>query len=213
MIDLTQVLFEQRGQPRGDEHSAHIADLYNCDRATWYRRNGYSPEPFTPEKLAQFAIGHGYEMEVGATLIDAGYNVRTGVEVEYLDMIGHPDIVIGDELLIECKTTEAVNPKDSVSLHHAVQAAAYALALGIEDCAVLVKHARSHVEAVYAFKAEGYRELIEQRAAEVATRTKPGAPIPPAVPNPIAKWGCSYCSFRMCSSNPDFDKALEEIGF
>jgi len=62
---------------------------------------------------------------------------------------------------------------------------------------------------VYSFKAEGYRELIEQRAAEVATRTKPGAPIPPAVPNPISPWLCRYCDFRMCPTNPKHEQQVD----
>lgn len=209
MIDLTQVLFEQRSKPRGDEEKPHIADLYGCDRATWYRRNGYAPEPFAPEKLAQFAIGLGYEKDVADTLTEAGYDVQTGFEVEYLGLTGHPDIVIPEQLLIEVKTTDLQKPKDSVSPHYAVQAAAYALALGIPDAVVLVKHARSHIETTYYIKPEGYRELIEERAHEIHENTTPGAVMPPPVPNALSPWGCDYCSYRMCPSNPKFDPQAE----
>ena len=156
MIDLTRVLYEQRSIQRDDEEKPHISDLYGCDRATWYRRNGYKPEPFTAEKLAQFAIGLGYEMEVGDTLAAAGYTVTIGDTVEYLGLTGHPDIVVWDnekpetrKLLIEVKTTDLQKPKDTVSPHYAVQAAAYALALNIPDAVVLVKHAQdAHRDAV-----------------------------------------------------------------
>jgi CRISPR/Cas system-associated exonuclease Cas4 (RecB family) len=210
MMDLTQILFEQRSIQRDDENEAHISDLCGCDRATWHRRNGHVPEPFTAEKLAQFAIGLGYEREVGDTLREAGLDVKTGMTVDYLGLTGHPDIVIDDKLLVETKTTDLQNPKDSVSLHYAVQAAAYALALSIEDAVVLVKHAKTHIEAQYFLKAEGYREMIEERAREIHETTGAGMPPPPAVPNPISPWGCRYCDYRMCPSNP---KHAEEIRF
>jgi hypothetical protein len=114
--------------------------------------------------------------------------------------------------LVECKTTEAMKPKDSVSIHHAVQASAYALALGIEQAVVLVKHAKSHIETQYYIKPESYRAMIEARAKIVSENTKPGAVMPQAVPNPLAPWGCSYCDYRMCKSNPQFD-AQKEVEF
>lgn len=203
-FDLTAILFEQRRKPRGDELEAHAADLYGCDRATWYRRRGLKPLPFTQTKLAQFAIGHGYEAEVRETLTEAGMPLLPdGIPILYLGLTGHPDIVpLSDAPLIEVKTTELVTPKAEVSPHYAVQAAFYALALSIKRAVVLVKHARSHIEKTYPVHPEDYRALIERRAAEVLARTAPTAPEPPAQPNDLAPWGCKYCEWAICERNP-----------
>jgi hypothetical protein len=50
-------------ESRGDEAEAHIADLYGCDRATWYRRNGYPVAVIDQTTQAKFAIGLAYENE------------------------------------------------------------------------------------------------------------------------------------------------------
>jgi CRISPR/Cas system-associated exonuclease Cas4 (RecB family) len=213
MLDLTTALYHARSRSRGDEAGAHIADLYACLRQTWYRRNGYPGEIFTREKLAQFAIGLGYERAVADSLAECGLVVRQNVEVEYLGLIGHPDIIAAEvtpegrtkwEVLIEVKTTELRTPKPEVSPHYAIQAAAYALALGIPKAIVLVKHAGSHVETEYHIDPEGYRRIIEKRAAEVVAQTAKGAPIPPADPGELAAWGCKYCSYVQCPSNPKY---------
>ena len=218
---LTDALFAARSRPRGDEADAHVADLYACDRATWYRRNGYAPEPFTREKLAQFAIGHGYEREVASSLREAGYMVEQNGEVTICGLTGHPDIVLyavsadGEPLnftvdeVVEVKTTEAGTPKPEVSAHHAIQVAAYALARGASKARVLVKHARSHVEAEYVVNPEDWRERIVARADEIHARTAKGAPMPPAEPGDLAPWGCKYCDFRMCERNPNHIAFLE----
>ncbi len=214
-FDLTALLFEQRSVPRGDEAQAHIADLYGCDRATWYRRNGYAPEPFSPEKLAQFALGHAYEENVAKTLREAGLRVEEGACVELHGLTGHPDLVVsgidtvtGDTIeptLVECKTTQKRQPSPEASKHYAVQAAAYALALGLSKAKVLVFHfVGSFAEAEYDVDPEAWRATIARRATEIHDRTAPGEQIPPAVPDPLAPWGCQYCDFRMCEKNPKF---------
>jgi hypothetical protein len=100
-------------------------------------------------------------------------------------------------------------------VHHAVQASAYALALGIPRAIVLVKHAgakggRGHLETTYEVNPEGYRALIEERALEILEDTVPGAPIPPADPGELAPWGCSYCDWQMCSRNPKYTAPITE---
>jgi len=218
VIDLIETLYRQRSVPRGDELDAHCADLWSCLRATWYRRQGLQPAPFSREKLAQFAIGHGYEQEVAGTLQDAGIDAEQGLRVSFLGLTGHPDIVIyaGDtssDTVIEVKTTELVSPKDDVSPHYAIQAAFYALALNIPRAVVLVKHAKSHAEVVYSVDPEDYRDLIERRAAEVIEATAPGAPMPPMEPGELAPWGCRYCSWVRCARNPKWDGTREQEAF
>ncbi len=215
MIDLIETLYRQRSVPRGDELDAHCADLWACPRATWYRRQGHKPAPFEREKLAQFAIGHGYESEVLATLQDAGIDAEGGLTVAHLGLTGHPDIVIyaGSDAhmdtVIEVKTTELVTPKDEVSPHYAIQAAFYALALRAPRAVVLVKHAKSHAEVTYPVDPEDYRDLIERRAAEVLSQTHPDAPMPPMEPGELAPWGCRYCDWRRCARNPKWDGTHE----
>lgn len=214
-FDLTEVLFRQRSKPRGDELDAHAADLYGCDRATWYRRKGLKPLPFTREKLAQFAMGLGYEYAVANDLIHAlGFGrVLQDEQVDFLGLTGHPDLILfptaesnEPDLVIEVKTTELQTPKAEVSPHYAVQAAFYALALKAPRAVVLVKHARSHAETTYEINPEGYRALIEKRAAEVLARTEPTKPEPRAEPGELAPWGCKYCNWTMCERNPDHGK-------
>ncbi len=202
---LLDVLFKQRSKPRGDEHLTHCVDLYGCDRATWYRRKGLRPFPFTKDKLAQFAIGHGYEAAVRETLFDAGLDLEPdGLEVAYRGLAGHPDIVVKGKVVIEVKTTELRTPKPEVSPHYAIQAAFYALALNVRRAIVLVKHAGSHAETTYEVDPEDWREAIEDRAMEIIQLTDPSAPLPPAEPGELAPWGCRYCDYRQCERNPNF---------
>ncbi len=211
MENIVDALFAQRSKPRGDEADPHIADIYGCDRATFYRRNGYTPEPINQETHAKFAIGLGYEAAVVQTLRDAGHNVDTGMTVDLLGLTGHPDGLIDYTTLLEVKTTEARKPKDEVSPHYAIQAAAYAMALGVDDCVVLVKHAGTHTETEYHFKAAPYASTIVRRAKEIIERTGPGAEIPAAEPSELAPWGCQYCAWRMCERNPKYDGSSEAL--
>lgn len=225
MMDLTAVLFAQRSIPRPDQALTHVADLTSCLRATAYRRRGMQPEPFTARDLAKFAIGHGYEAEVAATLAAAGHEPQTGMEVTGFGLdVGHPDIVLPD-LLIECKTTDgganypksdrerAGQPKE-VSVHHAIQAATYALMLGLPKAVVLVKHAgigdRGHEEVQHVVEPEAYREQIEALAREVVALTGPEMPLPPAEPKPrevVPYDECGYCRWRMCERNPNREES------
>lgn len=223
MIDLTDILFAQRSVPRGDELLPHVADLTSCLRATAYRRRGYKPEPFTKTKLAQFAIGRGYEYEVERTLTEAGHVVQADLEVEYLGLVGHPDLFVDGEMLIETKTTDggALYPKShklagqqkEVSVHHAIQASAYALALKAEFAVVLVKYAYGHEEVAHPVNPDEYRDQIEMLAREVIALTGPEMPLPPAEPKPrevVPYDQCSYCDWRACVRNPNHDPDLIE---
>jgi len=223
---LLCTLFEQRSIPRGDELFTHGSDLTTCLRAVAYRRRGVKPEPYSPRELAKFAIGHGYEKEVAQTLRDAGHKVihdpkNFVVSAFGIDII-HPDIFVDDAFLVECKTTDgganypksdrerAGQPKE-VSVHHAIQVALGALALGIQRATVLVKHAgigdRGHEEVVHDVDPEKYRAQIVSLAADVVALTGPDKPLPPAEPKPanVVEYDeCSYCRWRMCERNPRF---------
>jgi hypothetical protein len=227
MIDLTSVLFTQRSLPRGDELLAHVSDLYGCDRATWYRRHSELPAPHTPEKQALFAQGHAYEARVAHDLIKAGVNVRMGVEVEVLGLVGHTDIVLDDErAVVDTKLTRLRKPKDFISPHYAVQIAAYAMGLGFERGSALVYHQGSDLEVQYdihiddfAHDTDGkvfgpmsrwygatWRSIVEDRAKDVLTKTSPlrlGKPAPE--PGEISPWLCQYCDWTQCERNPKHD--------
>jgi hypothetical protein len=209
-INLTDVLFQQRAKPRGDEAEGHINDLWDCNRKIWYRRNGAKKPPFTRQKLAQFALGRAYEMEVGATLADAGHHIEINKAVTHLGLVGHPDVI--DHTLpaiIETKTTDKITPSDTVSTHHAIQASGYAHALGIRRAIVLVKYAGawkgkfSHEEVAYEVNTRGYQAVIERRAAEILMLTGPGMPMPEPGPFDLADFDlCRYCDYAQCPSNP-----------
>ena len=233
MIDSTNVgeallatLFEERAKPRGDELLSHFADLTGCLRAVSYRRRGMTPEPFTANDLAKFALGHGYEYSTAKTLREAGHDVQEGVEVSAFGLdVGHPDLIVDGELLWEGKTTiaganypksdkqRAGQPRE-VSVHHAIQAAAYALALGAPRAVVGVMHYGFEcVEATHEVNPEDYREIIEERARAVVALTGPEMPIPPAEPPPssVVEYDvCSYCRWKICEKNPKHTPGFEE---
>ncbi len=75
-LNLRAILTAERARPRGDELQAHVSDLYACDRATWYRRQGMEHAPFSPEKLALFDQGHAYEQQVRTRLVQAHVALR-----------------------------------------------------------------------------------------------------------------------------------------
>lgn len=207
LIDLTAVLFAQRSKPRGDELLTHFSDVWTCLRAVYMRRNGYEPRPYTADELAKFQVGHDFEHGVARTLREAGHKVVEGLDVAAFGLdSGHPDLIVDDELALETKTTDARKPKDTVSKHHAVQVSMAALALKLPRAAVLVKHAGSHIETAYPVEPEGYRALIEERAAQVVAQTAPGQPMPPAVPSDIPPYDeCQYCRFSACERNPHYN--------
>ena len=227
---LLHTLFEQRSLPRGDELLTHVADNTTCLRAVAYRRRGMKPEPYTAKDLAKFALGYAFEQNTAKTLREAGHEVQEGLEVSGFGLdIGHPDLVVDGKLLVETKTTSASatepqkiagkpNPRAGlpreVSSHHALQAAAYALALGLDRAVVMVAHYGYEVEeSSHVIRPEDYREQIEMLAREVVALTGPEMPLPPAEPKPrdvVPYDECSYCRMRMCSRNPKHDPALLE---
>lgn len=222
---LVQTLFEQRAKPRGDEALTHVADLTTCLRAVAYRRRGVRPDALTQAELAKFAIGLGYEGEVAQTLTDAGHIVEENLEVQPFGLdVGHPDLFVDGQLLIECKTTSggANYPKSDkeragqprgVSTHHAIQASAYAIGLGATKAVVLVNHIGfAHEEVAHDVNPEQYRDQIEMLAREVIALTGPEMPLPAAEPKPleiVPYDECGYCRYRMCARNPKYDPALE----
>lgn len=227
---LLQTLFEQRAKPRGDELLTHVADLTTCLRAVAYRRRGFTPLPFEPRDLAKFAIGHGYESEVAQTLTEAGHVVAENLETSGFGLdVGHPDLLVDGQLLIECKTTDggANYPKSDreragqskeVSAHHAIQAAAYALMLEAPRAVVLVKHAgigdRGHEEVAHEIEPHAHLEQIQMLAREVVALTGPEMPLPPAEPKPrhiVPYDECQYCRWAQCSRNPKHDPSAEEM--
>jgi hypothetical protein len=212
MIDLTETLFQQRSKGRGDGSETHFGDLYQCHRAVAYRRRGEKPEPNSRETLAKFAIGHAYEAQVAKTLREAGHKVEHDPEnfvVHGFGIdVGHPDLFVDDELVLEIKTSGARKPKDEVQPHHAVQVAASALAIaemrGLPplQAAVLVHHA-SNIETVYPVDPEAYRDPINQLARAVIDLTAPDAALPPPEPPGWLPYTpCDgYCEWVQCSRN------------
>ncbi len=227
--EILRTLCTERAKPRGDEALTHVSDLTTCLRAVAYRRRGVVPEPYDAATLAKFAIGHAYEQNVAKTLREAGHAVDEGVEVSAFGLnVGHPDLIVDGEVLVETKTTDggayypksdkerAGEPKE-VSAHHAIQASAYALALGIRRAVVLVKHAGfAHDEIAHDVDPERYRAKIESLAADVVALTDPASPLPPAEPKPrdvVPYDECAYCRFRVCERNPAYDPAANEVEF
>lgn len=223
---LLQTLFEVRSRPRGDELLTHVADLTDCLRAVSYRRRGMTPEPYTANAQAKFALGHAYEQHVAKTLREAGHEVQEGAEISDFGLdIGHPDIIVDRALLVETKTTiaganypksdkqRAGQPRE-VSVHHAIQASAYALALELPRAVVAVMHYGFEcVEAAHEVNPEDYREIIESRAREVVALTGPEMPIPPAEPpgSDVVEYDvCSYCRYRICERNPKHVAGFED---
>jgi hypothetical protein len=236
MIDLTEALYIQRSKPRGDELLPHVSDLWGCDRATWYRRQDMRPTPFSPETLARFAIGRGYEMTVAQDLKDGGYGISTDVDMTVCGLLGHADIVISmpnrehrPTGVVEVKTTSLRNPKPYVAPQYAIQVAAYAIGLGLDEGAVFVYHKGSDQERQYRVVVDGlatdpdgagfgaksqwagytWRQIIEERAQEVLATTGPDAETPPANPGELSPWGCRYCDWHQCERNPRYDPAGE----
>lgn len=227
MIDITEALFAQRSIPRGDEALTHVGDLTTCLRAVAYRRRGVIPEPYSATEQAKFALGLAYEQNTARTLREAGHEIQEGVECAAFGLdIGHPDLIQNRELLIETKTTSggAKYPKGDnaragqlkeVSAHHAIQAAAYALALGLPRATVLVMHyGYECIEVAHEIRPEDYRDQIEALAAEVVALTGPEMPLPPAEPPPldvVPYDSCGYCRFSQCERNPRHDFEAQEI--
>lgn len=215
---LIQTLFEQRSKPRGDELLTHVSDLTTCLRAVAYRRRGLTPAPLTPQELAKFAIGHAYEHSVADTLRDAGHEIQEKIEVPAFGLdVGHPDIVIDREILLETKTTDAFTPKPAVSPNHAIQASAYAMALDLPCAVVLVKCAggvnRGHSETTYDVDPEDYRDQIAMLAREVIALTGPEMPLPAARPklrDVVPYDECGYCRWHQCPANPNHMPGFED---
>jgi hypothetical protein len=227
MIPLTDILTAARSVPRGDELLAHVSDLYGCDRASWLRRNGFSRKPFSREKLALFAQGLAYEAQVVRDLRAYGLSIRSGVEVtlhaadDDSIVVGHTDIIVDDIVVVDTKLTRLRAPKEHVSPHHAIQVAAYAVALGLQHGIILVYHQGSDIERQYdvdvdalALDEDGYpmrgrwagltyREIVYLRVDDVVARTASNAPLPPAEPGDLSPWGCKYCDWTQCARNPN----------
>ncbi len=215
----------RREDKREDEHLAHVADLYGCDRATWYRRRGFEKPELSDAKFRKFDLGHAYEHQVAARLIEAGHRVETGVEVavwidaggtlqgcrrEYVDehafgpeggeyVVGHTDIIV-DDVPIDTKTTDKRKVDAIVADHYALQIATYTFALGFPMGLIVAQHVATwdKDEIEYPVFVSEWRDRIEDRVFEVLDRTGPDSVElpPPEPPVESRDWACGYCDFR-----------------
>lgn len=236
---LVQTLFEQRSIPRGDELLTHFSDAHNCLRATAYRRRGLPSAPYAPRDLAKFAIGHAYEMEVANTLRAAGHEVEYDPENFVVSgwglEIGHPDMLVDNSIVVECKTTDAFSPFEPATIarkpnpragelkplspSHTIQVSMSALAIAEIRmlpplrAVVLTKYAgvgeQGHIEYGFDVEPEQHREHIEQLAHDVIRLTGPEMPLPPATPpgsTVLSYNACVYCRFHQCEANPKYEE-------
>lgn len=140
-------------------------------------------------------------------------------------IIGHPDAVLATldgetPILVEVKSTRfwdnGKSVPDKPTYDYAMQAAAYALALGITWAWVIVSCVISLLttpsKAPFKFDANKYRTDITKAILERRDATKPGAPEPPPEPPSFAdrdrprpgqavNWKCEYCNYGACQKN------------
>lgn len=233
MIDITSILFEQRRKPRGDETAAHAADTHGCDRATWYRRHGYTPRALTAEKYALFDQGHAYEAGVRERLQAAGRNVYADT-ITLRGAIGHTDMTDPDgRAVYDAKFSVNAPPKTFASPHYILATAFYVLSYGWTDGAVIHGNARPGIgviEKQYNFRTGdlahdtqgkpfsastewyglSWEEIVLARVAQIHARTGPYAETPPpADPGELSPWKCRYCDWLHCERNPAYDADAE----
>lgn len=114
----------------------HISSLGLCLKGAYYQRLG-AKEPYSPDKLRIFELGHVLEDRVEAGLMDAGVLHMSQQRVEYpeYDLRGTCDFVIKDELgnfkLVEMKTMNSngfrvmESKQEGPKMHHAIQVSLY----------------------------------------------------------------------------------------
>jgi len=215
----------RRADTRDDTDLAHVSDLFSCDRQSFYRRHGYERPDHTDATLRKFDLGHAYEHQVAARLVEAGHRVETGVEVLlWLDsggtlqgcrredfaehefppddpsevVVGHTDIIV-DGVPIDTKTTDKRKVDAIVADHYALQIAAYSFALGADLGLIVAQHVATwdKDEIEYPVMVAEWRDRIEERVFEVLDRTGPDSLElpPPEPPVESAAWACSFCGF------------------
>lgn len=187
-----------RAQPgRGDEHLAHISDLYGCDRATWARRNGKAKPSFDDRTLLKFAMGHAVERIVADAL---SLNGSGNVECRIGEMVGHADGDLdAEDAVLEVKSTSFLKGKvpDEPQEHYAIQGLGYCVALGRSRARIFVVCRESGKVAEFVVELTPERETwIRERAAEVVAVTRPGAPEPAC--NARYGWQKRQCEATNC---------------
>ena len=151
-------------------------------------------------------------------------DVASQYEVPEDAIIGHPDAVIispdGASVVVEVKSTRfwdnGKRIPDEPRYEYAVQAAAYALALGIEWCWLIVSCVISLLvtpsKAPFKFAAAKYQRDIIEAIRERSAATAKGAPEPPPTPPSYSErdrprpgqatsWCCEYCNYGACEKN------------
>lgn len=131
------------------------------------------------------------------------------------ELIGHLDYLLvhedGSRRVVEVKSLPT-RRKDNQDLQwrHAMQAAAYALALDIPEFAVLAVYRADMSIAEHWQGAEGWRAQVLARAAQVLERTAPSNEGPPDAEQ-VEPWLSRYCRWPDCphSTNPLRNKGLE----
>ncbi len=202
-------------KPRGDEHLAHVSDLYGCDLATWGRRAG-RPQ-LAPDDImrTKWALGAAVEENV-ARIIEHAFgeeyvvdrNERVVIPSNDEDLVGHYDLFLqsrfndDNRILIEVKSTSFLRgkPPTTASAHYIEQARAYAVALDCQEYCIIIVCRESGRMATFWFEVTGEdRAHVWQRVDEVVAATDPAND--PPIPNPQYAWQCRYCPFAECLQN------------
>lgn len=214
--------------PRGDEHLRHVSDLAGCDRETWARFKGMlrPHDADTLRKFALgFDVENAILTAIGRTHPDLILGARValsigldGIEGAIVDdayqprpdeLVGHPDGIL-DGTILEIKSTEFMTERtppyhrivplsaDDMQHHYAIQAGAYALALGKQRVIVIIQCRASGIVSAISFDPRKYEDEIMERIRDVTAISLDEKPQPKLHLSTInaktgQSWLCKYC--------------------
>jgi hypothetical protein len=211
---------------RPEDNRVHVSDIANgCTRKTWYRIHRGLHEAFDATTRKKFEYGFRYEDTVMAALIDAGYEPVHDKELDWGDVVGHPDfeIFIGENdqkqlHLVSAKTTmlfrnggapkvKTIDEIRDQQAQYIVQDGFYSIALGATTYTVNLSDRGTGMDADYEFNTAQEWPFVKARydlimdAANSAN--EPGADVPPWTRNAKGvSYLCKGCPVTSCRNNP-----------
>jgi hypothetical protein len=206
----------------------HVADIANgCERAVWNRiHNGLESE-FDDLTRKKMEYGLRYEQTVFAALEEAGYECLHGTTIDYLGVVGHPDLYTylkngADERhLIEIKTTMLFRDgygapqhpdRDTLrkkSTQYVLQACFYAKALRAPSFTIHVSDRGTGADRDYHFTTDEEWPAVEERLQAMRAVLDPTVEPDPNPPQWTrnakgVSYLCRSCPVITCRSNPAY---------
>ena len=208
--------FVDKGKNGGGSY--RLSSIGHCPRKQAYSAHGFPENGKKIDLRARviFYLGDMIEAIVVTLALLAGINMKyvgaNQKEVSFEGIKGHPDGIIDDKYLFECKSMSSQSfasfKKGVIERSYLFQINCYMEALGLDKCCFLAFDKNSgHFEDVIIDKSPTLVEEARTTILSLKKTDKDNLPSRPYYPDHkgIHDWHCAYCAYSLtCWPNSEY---------